>query len=272
MSTSSNNMSFLEHLEELRWHIIRSIAAIVFCGFICFIMKDFIFDTIIFGPKKMTFPTYKFLCQAATIIGVETNFCADTFPFIIQNRTMTGQFSAHIMTSIIGGFIISFPYILYEFWKFISPGLLKNEKSSSKGFIFVCSTLFFIGVLFGYYVLTPLSVNFLGTYQVSKEVMNEIDLGSFISLVRSSCLASGIIFELPVIVYFLTKIGLVTPKTLIQYRKYALVLVLILAAVITPPDVASQIIVAIPIIILYQFSILISKLVLKKQKNEIKGL
>ena len=120
MSTSSNNMSFLEHLEELRWHIIRSIAAIVLCGFICFIMKDFIFDTIIFGPKKMSFPTYKFLCQAATIIGVETNFCADTFPFIIQNRTMTGQFSAHIMTSIIGGLIISFPYILYEFWKFVS--------------------------------------------------------------------------------------------------------------------------------------------------------
>ena len=147
-SSSHDNMSFLEHLEELRWHIIRSLIAIISAGFICFLMKDFIFDTIIFGPKKMDFPTYKFLCQAATFIGVETTFCGDEFPFIVQNRTMAGQFSAHVMTSIISGFIISFPYILYEFWKFISPGLLEKEKAKSRGFIFVSSMLFFIGVLF----------------------------------------------------------------------------------------------------------------------------
>ena len=140
-TTTHDNMSFLEHLEELRWHIIRSLIAIISAGFVCFLMKDFIFDTIIFGPKKMDFPTYKFLCQAATLIGVETTFCGDEFPFVVQNRTMAGQFSAHVMTSVIAGFIISFPYVLYEFWKFISPGLLANEKSKSRGFIFISSSL-----------------------------------------------------------------------------------------------------------------------------------
>ena len=264
-ATAHNNMSFLEHLEELRWHIIRSLIAIITAGFLCFLMKDFIFDTIIFGPKKMDFPTYKFLCQAANFIGVETTFCGEEFPFVVQNRTMAGQFSAHVMTSIIAGFIISFPYVLYEFWKFISPGLLDKEKSKSRGFIFISSLLFFIGVLFGYYIICPLSINFLGTYQVSSEVLNEIDLGSFISLVRSSAIASGIIFELPIVIYFLTKAGVVTPESLIKYRKYALVLVLILAAIITPPDVASQIIVAIPIVVLYQVSIFISRIVVKNQ-------
>ena len=262
-----DNMSFLEHLEELRWHVIRSLIAIISAGCVCFLMKDFIFDTIIFGPKKMDFPTYKFLCQAATFIGVETNFCGDEFPFVVQNRTMAGQFSAHVMTSVISGFIISFPYVLYEFWKFISPGLLEKEKAKSRGFIFISSILFFVGVLFGYYVISPLSINFLGTYQVSTQVLNEIDLGSFISLVRSSALASGIIFELPIIIYFLTKAGVVTPESLVKYRKYALVLVLILAAIITPPDVASQIIVAIPIVVLYQVSIFISRIVVKNQNK-----
>ena len=269
--SNTKDMSFLDHLEELRWHIIRSTISVLIVAVFAFLAKEIIFDLIIFGPKKGDFVSYKVFCSISQSIGGNA-FCFDELPFRVQSRTVSGQFSAHLWTSILAGFIIAFPYIIYEFWKFISPGLYKKEKEGARGFIFISSLLFFIGVLFGYYVLTPLSVNFLGTYQVSKEVMNEIDLGSFISLVRSSSLASGIIFELPVIVYFLTKIGLVTPKTLIQYRKYALVLVLILAAVITPPDVASQIIVAIPIIILYQFSILISKFVLKKQKNEIKGL
>ena len=266
-----NNMSFLEHLEELRWHIIRSLISVVLCALICFIFKDFIFDTIIFGPKKMSFPTYKFLCKAANLIGVETTFCLSEFPFIIQNRTMTGQFSAHVMTSLISGFIISFPYVLFEFWKFIRPGLLKNEKVKSKVFIFISSLLFFVGVLFGYYIVTPLSINFLATYQVSELVLNEIDLASYISLVRSSAVASGIIFELPIIIYFLSKIGLVTPEGLIKYRKFALVGVLVLAALITPPDIASQIIVAIPIVILYQVSIFISKIVVKRNHNEIRS-
>jgi|TARA_B110000259_G_C13946082_1_gene374778 sec-independent protein translocase protein TatC len=265
-----NEMSFIDHLEELRWNIIRSLIAIMIMACVCFVYKDFIFDVIIFGPKKLSFPTYRLLCNAATFVNIETNFCAEEFPFVIQNRTMAGQFSAHIWTSIIGGFIISFPYVIYEVWKFISPGMHKNERKKSRGFIFVSSVLFFTGVLFGYYVVTPFSINFLGSYQVSKEVLNEIDLSSFIGLVRSSSLACGIVFELPIIMYFLTKVGLVTPEILINYRKYALIIVLILAAVITPPDVASQIIVAIPILILYQISIYISRYVIKKdlKKNK----
>ena len=180
---------------------------------------------------------------------------------------MAGQFSAHIWTSITFGFVIAFPYVLYEFWKFVSPGLYTKERKNSKGFIFFSSLLFFIGVLFGYYVICPLSINFLGTYSVADQVHNDFDLNSYIGLVRASVLASGFIFELPIMIYYLTKIGLVTPQFLKNNRKYALVIVLIIAAIITPPDVASQIIVAIPVIILYQVSILISKIVIKKQTS-----
>ncbi|MGB5386376.1 MAG: twin-arginine translocase subunit TatC [Eudoraea sp.] len=269
-----NEMSFLDHLEELRWHLIRSTIAIVLIGIVAFLMKDFIFDTVIFGPKNMDFPTYRFFCRIATSIGIESAFCADELPFTIQSRTMGGQFSAHIMTSIWAGFIIGFPYVLYEIWKFISPGLKENERNNSRGFILIASLLFFMGVLFGYYVVAPLSINFLGTYQVSKEVLNEFDIGSYISGVRTSVIACGILFELPIIIFFLTKVGLVTPEILKKYRKIALVIVLILSAVITPPDVTSQIIVAVPVIILYQASIYISKFVMrreaKKSKKDVK--
>lgn len=266
-----NEMSFLDHLEELRWHLIRSTLAIVIIGVVAFLMKDFIFDTIIFGPKKMSFPTYRLFCDIATRIGLESAFCADELPFTIQNRTMAGQFSAHIWTSIWAGFIVGFPYVLYEMWKFISPGMYEKERRYSRGFILVASLLFFMGVLFGYYVVAPLSINFLGTYQVSKEVLNEIDISSFISTVRASVIACGIMFELPIIIFFLTKVGLVTPEILRKYRKIALVVVLTLSAVITPPDVASQIIVAVPVLLLYQVSIYISSIVLKRELKKAKN-
>ncbi|WP_422348558.1 twin-arginine translocase subunit TatC [Flagellimonas sp.] len=271
MAKKQNNpdeMSFLDHLEELRWHLIRSVAAIVIVACGAFIMKDFIFDTIIFGPKKMDFPTYQFFCKIATFFGMESEFCSDSLPFTIQNRTMAGQFSAHIWTSIWAGFIIAFPYVLWELWRFISPGLHSNERKHSRGFILVASSLFFLGVLFGYYVVAPLSINFLGTYQVSKEVTNEIDISSFIANVRSSVIACGVMFELPIIIFFLTKVGLVTPEILKKYRKIALVVVLILCAVITPPDVTSQIIVAIPVLMLYQASIYISSIVVKREAKK----
>ncbi|MGB0186152.1 MAG: twin-arginine translocase subunit TatC [Flavobacteriaceae bacterium] len=260
-------MSFLDHLEELRWHIIRSTIAIIAAATIAFLGKSFLFDELIFGPTKTDFFTYDFLCRASSIIGYDS-FCNTVFDFEVQSRTMAGQFSAHIWTSITFGFVIAFPYVLYEFWKFVSPGLYSKERKNSKGFLFFSSLLFFIGVLFGYYVICPLSINFLGTYSVADQVHNDFDLNSYIGLVRASVLASGFIFELPIIIYYLTKIGLVTPQFLKNNRKYALVIVLIVAAIITPPDVASQIIVAIPVIILYQVSILISKIVIKKQKRK----
>ncbi len=262
-------MSFLDHLEELRWHLIRSTLAIVIVGCVAFSMKSFIFDTVLLGPTKMDFPTYRFFCNIATYFNMESSFCAEKLPFTIQSRTMAGQFSAHIWTSIWAGFILAFPYVLYEMWKFISPGLYEKERKNSRGFIIVASLLFFTGVLFGYYVVTPFSMNFLGTYQVSKEVLNEFDLSSVISTEKTSVLACGIMFELPIIIYFLTKVGLVTPEILKKHRKIALVVVLIVSAIITPPDVTSQIAVTIPVIILYQISIYISKKVIKNEAKKL---
>lgn len=266
--TPPNEMSFLDHLEELRWHLIRSTLAVVIIGVVAFVFSGFVFDVIIFGPSQMDFPTYKFFCKAATSIGIESDFCKDKLPFTIQSRTMSGQFSADIWTAIWAGIILGFPYILYELWKFISPGLYEKERRHSRGFIFIASFLFFLGVLFGYYIVAPLSINFLGTYQVSEIVLNEFDLDSYIGTVRSAVLACGVLFELPIIIFFLTKVGLVTPEILRKYRKIALVIVLILSAVITPPDVASQIIVAIPVLILYQVSIYISKMVLRREAKK----
>ncbi|MBC6998870.1 twin-arginine translocase subunit TatC [Cytophaga sp. FL35] len=270
---SPDEMSFLDHLEELRWHLIRSTIAVVLIGSVAFLAKSFIFDTVIFGPSKMSFPTYKLFCDIATYLGFDSAFCADKLPFSIQSRQMSAQFSMHIWTSIWAGFILGFPYILYELWKFISPGLYEKERKHSKGFILIASLLFFMGVLFGYYVVAPLSINFLGSYQVSAEILNEFDIDSYIGTVRSAVIACGILFELPIIIFFLTKVGLITPEIMKKYRKIALVIVLILSAVITPPDVASQIIVAVPVLILYQISIYISGYVLKKDaRKEQKGL
>ncbi len=261
-------MSFLDHLEELRWHLIRATIAIVVIGSVAFLMRGFIFDTVIFGPKRMDFPTYRLFCNIATFFGFDSAFCADELPFTIQSRLMAGQFSAHIWTSIWAGFIVGFPYVLYEMWKFISPGLHEKERKNSRGFIIIASSLFFIGVLFGYYVVAPLSINFLGSYQVSAEVTNEFDLASYVATLRTSVIACGLIFELPIIVYFLTKVGLVTPEILKKYRKISLVVVLILSAVITPPDITSQVVVAVPILVLYQVSIYVSKVVLRKEAKK----
>ncbi|MDB2472130.1 twin-arginine translocase subunit TatC [Flavobacteriaceae bacterium] len=263
-----NEMSFLDHLEDLRWHLIRAVSAIMIVATIAFIFSRSIFKLIIFAPLKMDFPTYSLLCKAGQLIKVDTTFCGETLPMIIQNRTMAGQFSADIWTAIFAGFIIAFPYVIYQLWKFISPGMHPNERRHSRGFIIICSFLFFTGVLFGYYIVTPLSINFLANYSISEVVDNQIDISSYISLIRSAALASGLVFELPIIIYFLTKIGLVTPQFLKTYRKYALVIVLILSAIITPPDIASQVIVAIPILILYQVSIYISSLVIKNQQRK----
>lgn len=270
LKNTGKEMSFLDHLEDLRWHLIRSFLSVILLASIAFLAKDFIFNVLIFGPKHSDFPTYKILCEIAQFIGFKDSFCFTELPFRIQSRTMGGQFSAHVWTSITAGFIIAFPYILHEMWKFISPGLKVNERSSAKGFILIASLLFFIGVLFGYYVVTPLSINFLGTYQVSGEVHNDFDLSSYISLVRASVIASGLIFELPILIYILTKIGIVSPKILKKYRKISLVIVLILSAIITPPDIASQVIVSVPIIVLYEISIYISKAVIRKQKRLLK--
>ena len=266
----TNEMSFLDHLEELRWHLIRSTLAVVIGATAAFLAKGFILDVLLFGPTHPEFLTYDLLCRLSTAVGVDGGFCHNEMPFTIQSRTMGGQFSAHIWTAITAGFIMAFPYIIYEFWRFISPAMYTKEKNTARGFILLSSVLFFLGVLFGYYLVTPLSINFLGSYQVSDKVLNEFDIGSYISLVRSSVIACGLIFELPIIIYFLTKIGLVTAETLRKYRKISLVVVLIISAIITPPDILSQIIVAIPVLVLYEISIVIAKIVQRKEERKLR--
>ena len=262
-----NKMSFLDHVEELRWSLIRSIIGILIGALIAGFFTDFIFDVIIFGPKRGSFITYEFFCDFGKNFGIISDFCNPDFNFKVQSKEMSDEFSTHIWTCILVVFVVAFPWILHQIWRFISPGLKSDEKKYSGGFIIVCSLLFFIGVVFGYFVIAPLSVHFMMTYNLSPEISTEPSLSSYIGYIRASILASGLLFELPVIIYFLTKIVLATPAGLRKNRKFALVIVLIVAAVITPPDIASQIIVAIPVLILYEVSIFISKFVLYRQER-----
>lgn len=264
-SSSKTEMSFLEHLEELRWHLIRSILAIILIAVAAFVMHEFIFDTIILAPKNPAFFTNRMLCALGTFLNIKA-LCINSEPFEIININMAGQFSTHIMVSVIAGIIVAFPYIFFEFWTFLKPALYQKERKYARGSVFYSSLLFILGVLFGYYVIVPLSVHFLGSYSVSDEVSNQINLISYISTVSSVTLATGIIFELPILAYFLTKVGLVTPEFLRKYRKHAIVIILILAAIITPPDIFSQVLVCFPLIFLYEIGISISKRVIKKEK------
>jgi len=263
-------MSFLEHLEVFRWHLVRSVFAVLFFAVIAFIFKSILFDGILLAPKNPDFPTYKMLCYLSQQMGMGDALCMDELPFILMNISMSGQFSTHIMTSIVAGFVVAFPYVFWEMWRFISPALHDDESSVAKGVVFFSSILFLLGVLFGYYVVSPLSVHFLGSYQVSETVANQISLSSFISTVTTVCLANGVVFELPILVYFLTKIGLLTPQFMQTYRKHALVMTLIFSAIITPPDITSQILVALPLMVLYEISIKISARVLRKQEKQLK--
>ncbi|PWA09965.1 twin-arginine translocase subunit TatC [Flavobacterium laiguense] len=261
-------MSFLDHLEELRWLLVRSTSAVLIMAFVTYFISDYLFDVIIFGPTRPSFFTYTFFCDLSHQLGFAESICITEMPFIIQNTEMEGQVNIFVWMCVLAGFILSFPYILWEVWKFIGPALYEKEKKNAKFFIFTSSLLFFLGVLFGYFVVIPMSVNFVATFTVSDVVKNQFTLDSYIGMVKTSILASGLFFELPILIYFLTKLGLVTPEFLRKYWKYAVVIILIVAAIVTPPDVVSQTIVAIPMLIIYEVSILISKLVVLNKKKE----
>jgi sec-independent protein translocase protein TatC len=258
-------MSFLEHLEELRWHLVRSILAVLIVATVCFIFKDIVFDKIIFAPTHPDFFTNRMLRLAGGLLGIDVNLNPGTVHFI--SRKMSGQFMAHIMVSVISGIVVAFPYILYEMWGFIAPALYATEKKYTRKIFFYSSFLFFAGVFFGYYVIAPLSVDFLMYYSTSARVETEPDIMSYITTVSSAVLASGIMFELPMLIYFLSKMGILTPEFLKKYRKHAFVVILIISAIITPPDVFSQLLVCIPIFVLYELSIKISSRINKKQQE-----
>jgi len=260
-------MSFLQHLEELRWHIIRSILAIVFFMIIAFIFKNILFNTIILGPKNPGFITNRLLCELGEYLKT-TALCINTKPLNLISIKMSGQITTHITAAMVAGLILAFPVILWEFWQFFKPALKPNEARYAKGAVMAASMLFFIGVLFGYFMLAPLSIHFLSSYEVDPQVVNQINIRSYIGTLTSVCLATGLVFELPIVAFFLTKIGIITPTFMRKYRKHAIVVIFIIAAIITPPDVFSQTLVAIPLLILYEVSILISSRVMKQKEKD----
>jgi len=261
-------MSFLDHLEALRWHIIRSVLAICIFATVAFIESDFIFDSIIFAPKNPDFWTNRMLAKAAEFFGQES-LKINTHPLQLISIDMSGQFMVDVWTAIIAGLIMASPYVIYQFWSFVKPALYENERRYASGAVFIMSALFLLGILFGYYLIVPFSLDFLGSYSISKVVINQINILSYISTVTSIVIAGGIAFELPVVAFFLSKIGLLTPRFLRKYRRHSYVVLLIVAAIITPPDVLSQTLVCIPLIILYEASIFISGWVEKANKRKL---
>lgn len=264
-------MSFFDHLEVLRWHLIRaSIAVVVFTG-LSFAYYDFIFDTIIMGPKHPDFWTYKMMCIIGEKFNLGPDFCIKEIPFIIINTEMAGQFTLQINSSLLMGVVLGFPYLLYEIWRFIKPGLTDLERRSASGFVFYASLLFALGVAFGYFIIAPLSVNFLANYTVSADIKNQITISSYLSSVATLTIGTGIIFELPIVIFILSKMGIMTPKFMRSSRRYATVLILVIAAIVTPtPDILTMLTVSFPLFLLYELSIVVSARVeRKRQKAEL---
>lgn len=256
-------MGFLDHIEELRWHVIRAAIGIVFFAILALVYQEWIFKHIIFAPKNADFPTYHFFCW----LSAKTCFSPPELPLI--TRELGEQFFIGITVSIYLGFIASFPYVFYEFWKFIKPGLHDNEKKVASSLVIATSLLFTTGVLFGYYIISPFAITWLGSYTVGTEAVNSPTLSSYVNYLTMFTIPTGLAFELPIIVYFLAKTGIVGPKIMKQYRKHALLVIFIVAAIITPPDALTQVLVGIPVYILYEISIIIAdKVMREKEQNK----
>ena len=268
---NDSSMSFLDHLEQLRWHLLRSIASVFVFTVIAFLAKRFVFGVVILGPSRVDFVTYRTLCKIADALSIPP-LCIEELPFIIQSRQMTGQFSMHMTSSVVIGLIISFPYLFWEIWRFVSPGLHVQERKAARGAVFYVSLLFFLGAAFGYFILAPLSINFLSNYQVDPSILNEFDITSYITTLTMLVVASALMFQLPVVIYFLSMSGLVTAQWLRAYRRHAIVVILIISALITPPDIISQLLIAMPILVLYEVGISIAKRLEKKRAKEFEEL
>ncbi len=264
---SSTEMSFFDHIDALRGHLFRSAIAIILMAVVAFVNKHILFDVIIFGPTRLDFWSYELLCKLSFWVTGTNEYCITDMGFVLSNINMSGQFTEHIFVAFISGVILAFPYVLWEFWRFIKPALSQKETNYAKGIVFFSSMLFFIGILFGYYFLAPLSINFLGSYRVSDMVSNEINLESYISFISTLTFATGLVFEMPILVYFLAKIGIIGSNWMRKNRRYAIVVILILSGVLTPsPDIASQVLMFIPLYSLYELSIFVAQRV---EKNKI---
>lgn len=266
-----SEMSFFDHIDILRMHLIRSsIAIIIFTG-LAFYFYDFIFDTIIMGPKNTDFWTYRMMCLIGDQFNLGPDFCVKSIPFNIINTDMAGQFTLQMNSSLLIGVVLGFPYLLFELWRFVKPALHEKERQSASGFTFYATILFLLGILFGYFIITPLSVNFLANFKVSELIQNQITVDSYLSTVATLSLGTGIVFELPILVFILSKFGIMTPRLMRSSRRYAIVVILIIAAIVTPtPDALTMLTVSFPLFFLYELSIFVSDAVeKKKKKNEV---
>jgi sec-independent protein translocase protein TatC len=258
---SAKEMTFLDHLEELRWHIIRSLIAIVVVGVVFFIFHNWLFENIIFAPTKDSFPTYKLICS------ISETLCMDTLSFSKQAIKFGESFIISIKVSFVMGFFVAFPFVFREFWNFVKPGLYDKERKATRGIVIICSLLFLTGVLFGYFVISPFAINFLMGFTIPG-VENSPTLSSFINYMIMFTAPAGLIFELPIVVFFLAKVGLVTPEFMRKYRKHSFIGILLLAAVLTPPDVVTQFLIGVPLYILYEVSIVIAARVTRAEEKK----
>lgn len=256
-------MSFLDHLEELRKRLFWAMIPVVLFTIAAFVYMDKIFKYIIIAPAKPDFWTYRVLCSIGNklngLVNIGNVICVEKIDFVLQSRTLTGQFTMYMTSSFVTGFILAFPFFFWQIWKFVAPALNPNEKKNAKGGIFFVSLLFFTGILFGYYVVSPLSINFLANFKIDESITNQFDVTSYISMLCMMVLGCGLMFQLPVVVLVLSKLGIMTPSMMRKYRRHAIVVILIIAAILTPsPDVLSQLLVGTPMMLLYELSIFIS--------------
>jgi sec-independent protein translocase protein TatC len=257
-SHNEDYLPFWEHLEVLRWHIIRSLVATLSIAFMAFLAKDFVFHTLVLGPARPNFWTYRVLCRLGEWMHTPA-LCIQELPFTLQSRQLAGQFTMHVLSSLVLGLIGAFPYVLWELWCFIKPGVPPKTRSIIYSGVLMVSLLFMLGIFFGYYIVTPLVIHFLANYQVDPSIVNSFDIVSYVSTIVTLTLACAFMFQLPVVVYFLARVGITTAHNMRAYRRHAIVASLILAAIITPPDVMSQLIIATPLALLYESSILIAQ-------------
>ncbi|TDE10048.1 twin-arginine translocase subunit TatC [Dyadobacter psychrotolerans] len=269
---TGNEMSFIGHLEELRWHVIRAVGSILVFAIVAFVYIKEIYHYVIIAPSQPDFWTYRMLCKLADVVGYD-ELCVKALNFKLQVIGMGDSFTMSMTSAVIAGLIFAFPYAFWEIWRFISPGLKPSERRSARGAVFYVTFLFFSGVLFGYYIVSPLAINFLANYTLDESIINEFSLASYISLVATLTLACGVAFQLPIVVFVLSKVGVLTPSFMREYRKHSMIVILIVAAIITPsPDLYSQILVAIPLLLLYEISIMVSAKVEREKLREEKRL
>jgi sec-independent protein translocase protein TatC len=271
--TLESEMSFFDHIDVLRKHLLRAAAVILVLTIGAFYYTDFIFNTLIMGPKNPSFWTYRMLCKlVARFPSLGEDLCITKIDAKIINTEMAGQFTLQLNSCVMVGIILGIPYLLFEIWLFVKPALHENERKSASGFVAFASFLFFLGILFGYYIICPLSINFLTNFTVSPDIQNTFTIDSYLSSVMTLTLGSGIIFQLPVIIYILSKLGIMTPSFMRSTRRYSTIIILIIAAVVTPTaDPYTMLIVAMPLFLLYELSIYISASIEKKKNRELYG-